>query len=172
MELFEVLKLVIGGGEVALLALVLYRFATNQTRESGNQGALIGIVADLSRNIQASTETLTGIKTCVDESQTLTAGMRREVQAAHTTQQEALASIRDALDALPDATAGAVKTTLTPDFDEIRAKLQNAVLSISSVCLKLDEMKAQPVSARPDSTEPKPDDSAPAAQEKKEEGIQ
>jgi ABC-type transporter Mla subunit MlaD len=147
----DVLNILIKAGELVVLCLVILQLARNQGQSNTAVTSLAAALTQLTETLDASTQALGDLKKCEDETQTLMAGMRREVQGAqadqmqaHAAQTTALDALKEAVAALPEKTAEGVQTKLGPELSAIRQKLEQAALSIGAACTKLDLLAKEP----------------------------
>jgi len=152
METFDLLKLVIGGGEVAVLALVLYKLVGAQGQQDAGY---LAVITSLVGNIEANTKVMQGLTTAASETKTLVEGGRREhasIVGALSDERHGLAALEAKIDGLPTRTAGAVRAELKEDLEKIRAEAARVALGIDSLVNKLD---ALPVAVESTETESK-----------------
>lgn len=119
--------------------------AQHEERQDTKELAYVNLLSDLSANIRASTDAITALKTCEDETQTIVSGFRREVQTTHGTQLERLEAIQGALADIPGATAQLVRASLLDDFAVIQSKLD---LARDKILALAEVDKARPVTPR------------------------
>lgn len=129
----EVLNILTKAGELVILCLVIWQMSRNQGQSNNAVAALAGALGKL-------TEALENLKKSEDETQTLVTGARREDQAAHTAQAEALGAIQSAIAGIPDKTY----EKLSPDLGTIRLQLEQAREALGSACSKLDQLTKAP----------------------------
>jgi len=137
---------------IAILVVYFWRSREKTTMVTENNisdsldvaKSTLAMFGDLSANIKASTETLLNLNKSVNDQSVMLDGFRREVGTIHGSQIEALRNIQQTMVLLPNLTAGKVREDLGPVLNDVRGKLESAVVQIASACMRIDQLGLKP----------------------------